>query len=123
MRYRKLSADGDYSFGHGANDFWTDVPDAVAQAVMTRLQLYQGEWFLNTADGTPWNTRILGKRTDSTRDPAIRARILGTKGMLGISEYSSELMRDSREFFVNANLTTIYSASTIALNAVLGLPA
>jgi hypothetical protein len=123
MRYRRLDENGDYSFGNGANDFWQDEPDAVAQAVLTRLHLYQGEWFLATADGTPWDTRILGKRTDSTRDPAIKARILGTKGMKEISLYSSNLDRDARAFTVNANLTTIYSASTIALNAVLGLPA
>lgn len=123
MRYRKLDENGDYSFGKSHHDFWQDVPDAVAQAVRTRLALWEGEWFLNTADGMTWNTRVLGKRTDKTRDPAIKARMLGTKGMLEIAQYSSNLDRDERSFTVNANLTTIYSASTIALNAVLGLPA
>lgn len=122
MRYRKLSESGDYSFGNGKNDFWTDVPDAVSQAVTTRLQLYRGEWFLDTNEGMPWMTEVLGRYTSGTRDPAIKARILGTQGMLEIDEYSSELIRDSREFFVNANITTIYSENTIALKAVLGYP-
>ena len=122
MRYRKLDVDGDYSFGHGQNDFWTDVPDAVAQAVTTRLQLYRGDWFLDTNEGMPWMTEVLGRYTSGTRDPAIKARILGTQGMLEIDEYSSGLLRDSREFFVNANITTIYSENTIALKAVLSYP-
>ena len=43
MRYRKLDEDGDYSFGRGAADFWVNVPDAPAQAVRTRLALWQGQ--------------------------------------------------------------------------------
>jgi hypothetical protein len=55
MRYRKLDANGDYTFGGGSNDFLVNTPETVAQAVMTRLNLLQGEWFLDTTAGMPWS--------------------------------------------------------------------
>ena len=110
MRYRKLSADGDMTFGRGQKDFWRDQPEGVAQAVATKLGMWQREWFLDITDGTPWETRVLGRYTNSTRDPAIRARILSTSGMRAISNYSSALDRQTRDLKVNAVLDTIYGS-------------
>jgi hypothetical protein len=114
MRYRKLDANGDRIFGHQQSDFWRDVPDAPAQAVVTRLHMELGEWFLDVTDGTPWKTRVLGKYTGSTRDPTIRSRILGTQGVTGISDYSSNLDRDTRAFSANATVDTQYGQVVIA---------
>jgi hypothetical protein len=109
MRYRKLDDDGDFLFGHGAQDFWTNVPDAPAQAVMTRLMLFVGDWFLDTSDGMDWNQKVLGKFTAVSRDPAIQERILGTPGVRQpILDYSSDLNRDTRRFVVDVSLDTIY---------------
>ncbi|NTG00117.1 hypothetical protein G6L30_08285 [Agrobacterium rhizogenes] len=113
MRYRKLDANGDRVFGHGSSDFWRDVPDAPAQAVMTRLHLEQGSWFLDTSEGIPWKTRVLGKYTGPTRDPVIRSRVLGTQGVTAITEYSSDLNRDTRAFSVNLTIDTQYGQATI----------
>lgn len=113
MRYRKLDAAGDYSFGRGQADFWVDVPDAPAQAAVTRLHLWQGEWFLDTREGTPWQTEVLGKFTGSTRDPALQARILGTEGVTEIVDYSSTLNRETRGFSVNAVIDTRYGRAVL----------
>lgn len=113
MRYRKLDASGDYSFGNGSADFWKDQPEAVAQAVQTRLFLFRGEWFLDAAEGMTWKAEVLGVRTANTRDPAIRRRVLGTQGVKAIAAYSSSLNRDTRAFSVNLTLDTIYGAATV----------
>ena len=89
MRYRKLDAAGDMVLGGGQAAFYRNQPEAVAQAVKTRLAMRLGEWFLDTSAGTPWNTKILGKFTIPTRDATIRARILGTTGVTSIDAYSS----------------------------------
>ena len=52
MRYRKLDDSGDFMFGHGQADFHHNTPEAVAQAVATRLRLFSGEWFLDVTEGT-----------------------------------------------------------------------
>lgn len=74
MRYRKLSDTGDYTLGHGPANFWRDVPQAPAQAVATRLRLLTGEWFLDLAEGTPYQTGVLGKHTQATYDPITRPK-------------------------------------------------
>ena len=108
MRYRKLDENGDYTFGNGLRDFWHDVPEAPAQAVRTRLSLWEGEWFLDVREGMPWNTRVLGVRTAGTRDATIRRHILGTEGVTEITSYSSALVRDTRAFSVNVSIDTLY---------------
>lgn len=113
MRVRKQDANGDYAFGGGQASIWTNVPDGVAQVVMTRLRLFQGEWFLDTRQGTAWNTRVLGKYTGSTRDMVIRSRILGTPGVTQIAAYSSNLNRDTRAYSVNATIDTAYGAAKV----------
>lgn len=116
MRYRKLDASGDYVFGHGQADFHQDAPEAVAQAVQTRLGLFTGEWFLNTANGTPWRTDVLGKNTSGAYDMVIKERILGTLGVSSLDSYSSTLDRNNRSLAVTARITTVYGATTVQAN-------
>lgn len=113
MRVRKLDANGDYSFGNQQQDFWKDVPDGPAQCVLTRLYLEQGQWFLDTSEGIPWKTRVLGKYTGETRDAVIRSRILGTQGVTQIDAYSSDLNRETRQFNVSATVSTEYGKTIV----------
>lgn len=113
MRYRKLDANGDYVFGHQQADFYRDQPEAVAQAVQTRLGLFTGEWFLDTTDGTPWRTDVLGKYTQNIYDATLKARILDTQGVKAIDAYASTLDRQSRRLTVSATISTIYGTATV----------
>jgi hypothetical protein len=112
MRYRRLDENGDYVFGQGSQQFLTNSPQAVAQAVATRLKLYQGEWFIDTSDGMPWMTEVFGAGTETLFDSAIRKRILGTPGVLEITEYRS--LRDSaRKLSVTCTITTQYGTTQL----------
>lgn len=113
MRYRTLDENGDYSFGQGSANFLVDSPAAVAQLVLTRLQLSTGEWFLDTTEGTPYATEILGTGTASTRDLAVQERILETQGVTGIADYASVVDPATRAFTVAATIDTIYGQTTI----------
>ena len=44
MKYRKLTENGDYAFGRGGADMHADTPEAVGQAVLTRLRLFAGSY-------------------------------------------------------------------------------
>lgn len=113
MRYRKLSPSGDYQFGSGRKDFYVDKAEGVGQAVVTRLLLWAGEWFLDVTEGTPYQAGALGKHTKATIDPMIRDRILGTEGVIDISRYVSIFDAENRKFSVEATVNTIYGQVTI----------
>jgi hypothetical protein len=117
MRYRRLDSDGDMTFGHGQANFLINSPACVGQSVLTRLRLLVGEWFLDTADGTPWRTQILSatiKNTIPLYDRAIRQRVLLTAGVTGIAQYSSNLDNISRKLTVSMTIDTIYGQATIS---------
>ena len=113
MRVRQLSPTGDYTFGRGAGEFLVDTPAAVAQAVKTRLMLFEGEWFLDTTEGTPYYQSIFGKQqVPSSYDQAIKDRILGTPGVTQIVTYSSTLDAATRALSVEATINTLYGTAT-----------
>lgn len=124
FRYRALTdsisgssniTGGDMTFGRGARNFLVDSPLAVAQAVLTRLKLWQGEWFLDLAAGTPWLQQVLGKpRGPGSPDAAIRARITGTPFVTRLTDYASSYTATTRSFTVSGKITTAFGPVTVA---------
>ncbi|WP_171505527.1 hypothetical protein [Acinetobacter haemolyticus] len=108
MRYRKLSSDGDYVFGSGKNDFLVNTPEAVAQAILTRLKLWLGEWFADTSDGTGWNQSIVGKHSKNLYELTLRQRVLETQGVVNIIDFQSTLDPDTRRLTVSMTANTVY---------------
>ena len=92
-------------------NFFSNSGDVVAQQVYTRLNLWYGEWFLDTSDGTPYLEDILGFGTNY--DLEIKSRILGTQGVTEIISYSSS--RTNRVLSVNALIQTIYGPVPITI--------
>jgi hypothetical protein len=115
MRYRPLDANGDYTIGV---PFLVNSPNTVAQAILTRLKLFQGEWFIDTTDGTPWLQSILGKQFRSDPNSFIRQRILGTPGVTSIVSYSSSI--SGRSITVSGTVNSQFGAAIFS--ATLTLP-
>lgn len=108
MRYRQLDSSGDYVFGGNAADFFVNSPEAVAQAVKTRLGLMEGEWFLDTTVGTPYFTKVLGAGVMQQYDQAIQEVILNTQGVQTLDEYASDVDLSTRAATIVCLITTIY---------------
>lgn len=108
MIYRKWGQDQDVQYGHGQADYWKDAPEGVAQAVVSRLRLLAGEWFLDLREGTHYVGGVWGKHTQESFDPVIRARILETEGVTEIVEYESLFDGESRKLTVKVTIETIY---------------
>lgn len=113
MKYRKLDANGDYVFGKGAGNFYKDQPEAVGQAVRTRLGLVVGEWFLDITQGTPYNSQILGAGKIGLYDHAIQDVITNTQGVTGLVAYNSQVDPATRAASVTGTINTIYGVTAI----------
>jgi len=113
VRYRKLSPDGDSNFGASQADFHRDSPEGVAQAVLTRIQLYTGDWFLDTSEGLDWRGKVLGTGTKNLYNLEIRARILGTTGVTGLDAYASERNGETRALSVQATISTAFGSIAV----------
>ena len=114
MRYRKLTASGDMTFGNGQLDFYRDQVELVAQSIWTRLRLWVGEWFLDTEEGTPYQQAILGHGTAETIEPAIRDRILGTLGVTEIISLDFFIDVDTRDATIICEVDTQYGQTTLS---------
>lgn len=113
MRYRKLTSDGDYVFGSGKNDFLVNSPEAVAQAILTRLKLWLGEWFADTSDGTGWNQSIVGKQSKNLYELTFHQRVLETPGVKSIVDFQSALDPDTRRLTVSMTVNTIFGEASL----------
>lgn len=115
MRVRKLSEDGDYTFGGSELDFWRDVPEAPGQVAETRMLLWLGEWYQNLEEGTPYLQGILGKHSQDTANTVIQDRIIATEGVLNIQDYESNLDEEHRSMEVSATINTVYGVTEIEI--------
>lgn len=64
--------------------------DPVLQAILQRLRMFRGEWFLNKTLGMPYYQQILIKRPNRAGvDIAIQSCVLGTPGVARLISYQS----------------------------------
>lgn len=113
MKYRRLDNNGDMAIGHGDADCLKDIPECVAQAVVTRLRLQRGEWFLDMTEGTPYAPAVLSKHTKGSYDFVIRQRVLETEGVTEIEEYESIFDGETRRLTVDIRINTVYGPAEI----------
>lgn len=106
MLIREMDDNNDMQFGRSMQDFIQDSPEAIVQLLRTRLKLWQGEWFANINDGTPWAQDVLGNRKAGLFHEAIRGRVLSTYGVKNIIQYSGRVK--NRRLHVEMVIDTIY---------------
>ena len=88
---------------------------AVAQIILTRLKLLQGEWFEDLNQGTPLFQQLLGKPTTSDGVLLVlRKRIIETPYVTGMSNASVTYKGESRAFTFSATVQTQFGAISIA---------
>lgn len=113
MIYRKLDEDGDYTFGGNGNSFYRNDPLGVSQSVITRLRLWENEWFLDINEGMPYIGGVMGKYTLEDVDSIVKERIINTEGVIEITSYQSSFNPDLRKFSVSVTISTLYGDAVI----------
>jgi len=117
MRYRREDANGDYTFGQGDNTFLINSPEAVAQAVKTRFNLWRGQWVLDITAGTPYIQSVLGKQSPEVYNLAIRQHILQTQGVSSIISFDTSINSTTRRVTFTATINTIFGETPVKSEA------
>ena len=111
--YRRLDKNGEPMFGAGLGNFVSDR-EAVAQAILTRIKLLQGEWWESLTEGTPLFQSILGQPTATPESIAmvLQERIAKTPFVSGITNIAASEDKQRRASF-SCNTQTDFGAITI----------
>ena len=111
MILRNLTVDNDWTFGSGIQNYKRDLA-AIELNIKTRLKSWKGDCFYKLAEGVDYNN-FLDVGTKNFLDSDIKRVILQSEGVIKITEYESNLDRDSRDFTVTVTIITIYGVSTL----------
>lgn len=85
----------------------TGGTDATLQLVCTRLRLFLGEWFLNTSDGVGYLQILSTKTADaSDLDAAVKNTILGTPGVVALTQYQGSAFCAQRLYKITFTIVT-----------------
>ncbi|MGX5036269.1 hypothetical protein ACWKX2_11585 [Enterobacter hormaechei] len=101
-------ADNKVVFTNGLLQY-VDGAERVRQQVEFRLNLWRGEWFLDSQFGTPYLQDVLGKQvTLNGALSAIRTEILAVEGVNGIVEFTYNFDRAERKLSIEFTANTEY---------------
>jgi hypothetical protein len=114
---RRLDPNHDMTFGAGLANFAVNA-EATAQNCRTRVQVIQGEWFLDVSAGVPYldNAYVTKAITDKPADilfaeSVIQEEILDTDGVDELISFASQYDSDTRQFNVQIALTTLFGTT------------
>lgn len=108
MKVSRIDADNDWTFGRGKANYLSKGP-AVHQKVITRLQSFKNDWFLNIDDGIDWIDLLGRKGTQDTIQREVERVILQTYGVARIDELDIIVDNSLRLATISATITDIYS--------------
>jgi hypothetical protein len=113
---RALTATGDVQYGNSAASFIYDI-EAVTQIILTRIRLFEGEWWEDLSQGTPMFQSILGAPANPKSQAAIhliiQQRILGTPYVTGILASTLMFNRDTRQFTFSCTVSTVFGTIVV----------
>lgn len=87
-----------------SGDHFLTGKSATQQAILRRLRLFLGEYFLDGTEGTPWFQAILGKVPAAVAEANIKQRIIDTPDVVSLAAF---------EFSVDVRIRKISIAASI----------
>ncbi len=107
MIFRQLTANGDWLFGKGINDYAT-AEAAIQLNIRTRLLSWVGDCFFALSDGIDWRSRLdVGQQTELIDE--LQSNLLKAFGVIGINGVQAVFDGITRNIRIVYNVQTIYS--------------
>ena len=120
----KLNAAGDIDLSSGGAELVTGL-DASAQRLKIAMQSFQGDWFLDLADGLPYFGRILIKNLNEGDVQSLYFRqALRQPDVVSVDEISLTFLPTStfRRLDVDMKVTFIQSPESVAISTTTTVP-
>lgn len=92
-----------------AGEHFASGKTATQQAIIRRLRLFLGEYFLDGTEGTPWFQSILGKNPHEVAEAQIKRRIIGTKDVMALTQFDYTFETRTRTIRVVARILDIHN--------------
>ena len=97
----------DMVFVNGDCPMTQGMADSTAQKLSIRLRTFQGEWFRDVTYGTPWFSRVFGKKVSKTTvDIVIQEQIRKEPSVVQITSFESSFDNASREYSCSFKVRT-----------------
>jgi hypothetical protein len=111
---RQRTANGDVAYGNGTQNFLVNGA-AVAQIINTTLLLLQGQWWMNTAIGTPLFQQLTSHPITPQAVALIYQQIiLGVPFVSGIQQLAVNYNPQARTFSFTATVNTLFGAVPVS---------
>lgn len=96
-----------------------DGTDQTVQFIANRLRLFLGEYFMDTSAGLPYISLASAKgTTQADIDAVVRDAILGTPGVVALTQYQGTAKRAQRLYEITFKVVTQTSGSVTSTVAV-----
>ena len=120
----KLGPDRDLLVENNSLQLTEEGMESIAQRLSIRLRFFYREWILDRSQGTKWFEKVLRKDVDLfLADQEIRQRVLNTREIRSIDDWSSSIDTSAREYSVTATVrTTTGEQFTIGFSDALTTP-
>ena len=109
MKYRRLTENGDYSFGAGQNDY-IDGDEAIGQAIKTKILLFYQEWWEDLGLGIPMFQSFIGQTNLETvknsLSMVIEERINEVQGVKSVKNVEVIVDKSSRSISMEIDVVT-----------------
>lgn len=109
MIIRAIDVNGDWLYGQGLNNFKRGIP-ALEENISTRLYSVLGDCFFAQYAGIDW-FNFIGSKNELALNLAISALLLNTENVTGINQLSINLNHQTRQFFINYSVNSVFSSS------------
>lgn len=109
MIIRKITAENDWTFGHGLSNYATDEA-AINENIQTRLLSWLNDCFFALQEGVDWRSRLDARQEQPLLDE-LKANILQSFGVVGINSVQSIFDSTTRSIRIVYDIQTIFSSS------------
>jgi len=110
MSVSKLDSNGDWTFGQSLAGYISGS-DEIKQSVVTRIQSFKNDWFLDTLAYIDWFNLLSNRNTEETTKAQLTKTVLDTVGVNTLDELNFILDRENRKAVIQLTYTDIYGSS------------